>query len=234
MDYDNLFKTVLHRYFWEALKILAFKLYEAADKSVAPVFLEQELQKITLDLGERSNRTDLLVRVKLKNGSNELVLCHLEIQGKGGNDLTIRMYRYKQMIYLQYGEEPIGVAVITAPRPHGEKTSYTWEKFGVRVAYDYLNVPVIKLEDAVLLAEDNRIGLILYAQQYVAHMGSLRMNEEDREMYVSVFERVYKEEGRRERSAEVAKNMLNDGVSIEKIAQYTNLPREEIEILHNP
>jgi hypothetical protein len=292
MDYDNLFKTALHLYFWEALKILAPKLYEAADKRVAPVFLEQELQKITLDLGEGSNRTDLLVRIKLKNGFNELVLCHLEIQGKGGNDLTIRMYRYKQMIYLQYGEEPIGVAVTTAPRPHGEKTSYTWEKFGVRVTYDYLNVPVIKLEDTVLLAEDNRIGLILYAakcvwesgddegkkfqylrtisdlwakrgwdkddkriillavnyllnlkdksyaQQYVAHMGSLKMNEEDREMYVSVFERVYKEEGREEGreegKVEMARNLLLDGFPLDAIAKSSGLPPERIQSLVNP
>jgi hypothetical protein len=29
----------------------------------------------------------------------------------------------------------------------------------------------------------------------------------------------------------VAKNMLNDGFSIEKVAQYTKLPRKEIEAL---
>jgi hypothetical protein len=100
MDYDNLFKTVLHRYFWGALKIFAPELYEAADRSVEPVFLEQELQKITLDLGEGTNRTDLLVQIQLKNNRKELILCHLEVQGEGGGDLTIRMYRYKQMIYL--------------------------------------------------------------------------------------------------------------------------------------
>jgi hypothetical protein len=137
MDYDNLFKTVLHRYFWEALKILAPELYDAADKSVAPVFLEQELQKITLDLGEGTNRTDLLARIQLKNNRKELILCHLEVQGEGGKeDLTVRMYRYKQMIYLKHGEEPIGVAVVTAPRPRGEKASYKWERFGASVAYN--------------------------------------------------------------------------------------------------
>jgi predicted transposase/invertase (TIGR01784 family) len=38
-------------------------------------------------------------------------------------------------------------------------------------------------------------------------------------------------EGRTEGRAEVAKNLLNDGLSIEKVAQYTKLPREEIEAL---
>jgi hypothetical protein len=293
MDYDNLFKTVLHRYFWEALKILIPELYEAANVGVTPVFLEQELQKITLDLGEGSNRTDLLVRLELKNGSRELILVHLEIQGEGGGDLAVRMYRYKQMIYLKYGEEPIGIAVVTEPRPHGEKTSYKWERFGVRVAYDYLNAAVIKLEDAVLLAEDNRIGIILYAakcmwqsgnderkkfrylrgitnlwaergwdrddkriillaidyliklkdesyaQRFVAHMESLSMNEEDREMYVSVFERVYtargeekgRTEGRMEGRAEIVKNMLKRGFSAKEILECTAMPRDELAAL---
>jgi len=293
MDYDNLFKMVLHRYFWEALKIFVPELYEAADRSVDPVFLEQELQKITLDLGEGANRTDLLIRIKLKNDSEELILCHLEVEGKSHEDLVVRMYRYKQMIYLKHGEEPIGVAVMTAPRPHGEKTSYSWERFGVRVAYDYLNVPVIKLEDAVLLAEDSRIGLILYAakcvwqsgsdegkkfqylrkitdlwaergwdrddkriillvvnylinlkdegyaKQFVAHMESLSMDKEDREMYVSVFERVYTEkgkeegrmEGRTEERTEIARNMLNKGFSAKEIQECTRMPREELDML---
>jgi hypothetical protein len=175
MDYDNLFKTVLHRYFWEALQILVPELYETADTSVDPVFLEQELQKITLDLGEGTNRTDVLVRIKLKNGCNELILTHIEVQRAGGGDLTVRMYRYKQMIYLQHGEEPVGVAVITAPRPRGEKRSYSWERFGVKVAYEYLNVLVIGLDDAVLLAEESRIGLILYAAKCVWKAGAMRV-----------------------------------------------------------
>ena len=81
LDYDNLFKTVLQRYFWEALGIFLPALYEAADKMIAPEFLEQEMQKVTFDLGEGANRTDLLVRIKLKNGSRELILCHFEVQG---------------------------------------------------------------------------------------------------------------------------------------------------------
>jgi hypothetical protein len=285
MDYDNLFKTVLHLYFWEALKIFVPELYEAADRNADPDFLEKELQKITLNLQEGQNQADLLVRIKLKDDSQELILCHLEIQGEGGGDLAVRMYRYKEMIHLQHRVEPLGIAILTVPRPHKEKKSYRWERFGVRVAYDYLNVSVIELDDTVLLAENSRIGLVLYAakcvwrsgndegqkfqylrkittlwakrgwktddkriillavdylmklkdegyiEKFSAHMKTLKMNVEDREMYVSVFERMYKEEGRKEASAENARNMLRDGMPVEKISQYTNLPREEIEKL---
>ena len=115
MDYDNFYKTLLHRYFWEALKIFLPALYEAADRVDDPEFLEQELEKVMLDLEGGANRTDLLARIKLKDGAKKLVLCHTEIVGEGGGDLPTRMYRYKEMIHLKYGEEPIGISVLTAP-----------------------------------------------------------------------------------------------------------------------
>ena len=285
IDYDNLFKTVTQRYFWEALEIFLPALYEAEDKTVAPEFLEQEMQKVTFDLDGGPNRTDLLARIKLKDGSGELILCHLEIQGEGGGNLPIRMYRYKQMIYLKYGAEPVGIAVMTAPRPHGEKPYYEWERFGVRVAYDYINVKTMELEDSTLLTEDSRIGLVLYAakcaylsgndegekfrylrlasnmwaergwdkedkrlillainylinltddnyaREFVAHMESLSMHEEDKEMYVSVFERIYKEECRNESCMEIAGNMFRRGLTAEQIAEYMALSIEEVKAL---
>jgi predicted transposase/invertase (TIGR01784 family) len=90
-----------------------------------------------------------------------------------------------------------------------------------------------------------------YAQQVVAHMELLKMKMEEKEMYVSVFERGYTakgraegraeglaeglekglEKGREEGRAEVARDMLRDGFPVEKVIQYTKLPREEIETL---
>jgi hypothetical protein len=289
LDYDNIFKTVLHRYFWEALRFFLPSLYQAANRSVSPEFLEQEMQKVTFDLGEGANRADLLARIQLADGKKELLLCHLEIQGEGGGDLVTRMYRYKQMIFLKHGEEPVGVAVLTAPRPRGEKSPYTWERFGTKVAYSYTSVSVVELEDEALLEEGSCVGLILYAakcawrsgddegekfrylrlisalwadrgwdrddkrvtllavdylmklrdeayvKEMLAHMKTLKMKEEDREMYVSMFERGYKEEGRMEGRTEglmdVARNMLNKGFSMADVLECTNLPREKLDTL---
>ncbi|MDR1621269.1 MAG: hypothetical protein LBS00_02715, partial [Synergistaceae bacterium] len=311
-DYDNLWKTVLERYFWDALKIFLPSLYEAADRSRKPKFLSQELNKVTFDLKGGANRADLLVEIKLKNSrKNKLILCHLESQGKGGGNLPVRMYRYKEAIHLLRGKEPIGIVLITAPRPKKEKDHYSVEQFGVAVFYKYVNVIVMDLDDEVLLEEGNQIGLVLYAlkcaiksgndeglkfrhmreisnlwarrgwdaedkriilqaveylmrienqdyaKQIVAHIASLveSLKEEEKNMYTSVFERVYKEEGRMEGFNEgrnegfnegrtegfnegrnegqvlVARNMLNDGFPVGKVVQYTTLSREEVEKL---
>jgi hypothetical protein len=292
-DYDNLWKTVLHRYFWDAMKIFLPDLYDASDRSRTPEFLEQELQKVTFNLEGGPNRTDLLIGIKLKNGNPSLILCHIEIQGEGGGDIPTRMKRYGEAIHLLRGQEPVGIVVITDKRPKDESTSYYSEQFGVRSIYEYVNVIIADLEDAQLLSEDNQIGLVLYAAKYkqmsgddesekfrylraisnmwaergwepadkrivllaaeyllslknedyaermIAHMESLvkYRNEEERVMYTSIFERVYTkrgmERGRVEGRAEVARNMLNDGLPVEKVVQYTKMPREDVEGLLN-
>ncbi|GHV28889.1 hypothetical protein FACS1894167_07080 [Synergistales bacterium] len=165
-DYDNLWKTVLHRYFWDALKIFLPDLYDASDKNRAPEFLEQELQKVTFNLEGGVNRTDLLIGIKLKNGNPSLILCHIEVQGEGGGDIPTRMKRYGEAIHLLRGQEPVGIAVITDKRPKDEKTFYCSEQFGVRAIYEYVNVVIADLEDTLLLSGDNQIGLVLYAAKY--------------------------------------------------------------------
>jgi predicted transposase/invertase (TIGR01784 family) len=56
---------------------------------------------------------------------------------------------------------------------------------------------------------------------------SRRMYQSDLESNLRVAERT----GRQEERKEVARNMLNDGLSIEKVAQYTKLAHEEIKAL---
>jgi hypothetical protein len=46
-----------------------------------------------------------------------------------------------------------------------------------------------------------------------------------------MFERVYTARGEEKARVKIARNLLNDGVPVEKIVQYTELTREEIETL---
>jgi hypothetical protein len=163
IDYDNFFKTILHRHFWDGLKIFHPQLYKDANKNEKVQFLEQELQKMTFDQKGSPERTDLLANVPLESGAEQLVIAHLEIQGRQGGDLPSRMNRYKEAIHLFHRKEPVGIAIITAQRPKGEKTFYSSEVYGVRSLYEYINVVVKDLSDELLLDGDNRIGFVLYA-----------------------------------------------------------------------
>jgi len=76
-----------------------------------------------------------------------------------------------------------------------------------------------------------RLAIIRSYKSY----SSLKMKEEDKEMYVSMFERGYtaigKEEGRMEGRLEIAKKLLKRNRPIDEIMEDTTLTREEIEEL---
>ncbi|MDR1579165.1 MAG: hypothetical protein LBS35_02310, partial [Synergistaceae bacterium] len=171
-DFDNLFKTVLRDYFWDGLKIFLPELYEDADRDKGFVLLDKELQKVTFDLGGGARHIDMLARITLKNGEDEFIICHLEVQNdKGGGDMSYRMYCYKEAIHLRYSKEPVGIAVMLTNRPRGEKKFYHSNVYGVEVTYKYINIPVPGIEDEVLLADENRIGLVLYAAKCASKSG---------------------------------------------------------------
>ena len=56
----------------------------------------------------------------MKNKDVELIVLHVEIQGKGGGNLAVRMYHYKCLIFAHYMKEPVALAIITAKRPPNE------------------------------------------------------------------------------------------------------------------
>ena len=289
-DYDNTFKKVLSDFFWDALSLFLPSLCDAADKSEPPEELDGELRKVAFDMEGGAERVDMLRKIKLKNGEDEYVICHVEIQGAGGGDLPTRMMRYWSAIFLSRQKPPIGIAVMTAKRPEREAVSFQTESFGVKTEYHYKNYSLMDAPDEELLAEENRAGLVLYAakcagraasggdaekyrylreisalwaarkwedkksvllavnyllnltgeeyaRQYVKDMENLEMSREDKNMYISVFERVYKaegmEKGKRENTLEMAKNLLAEGVSPEIIAKASGLAISEIHSLMN-
>jgi hypothetical protein len=57
------------------------------------------------------------------------------------------------------------------------------------------------------------------------------LEEGEREMYVSAFEKVYTAKGEEKGHRDVARNMLSRGYTVEQAVECTTLPREEVEKL---
>lgn len=48
------------------------------------------------------------------------VLLHIEVQGRGGEDLSRRMMRYYCLLFAHYDKNPVALAILTASRPKSE------------------------------------------------------------------------------------------------------------------
>jgi len=150
------------------LEMVLPELYRDADTNKEHELLDKEFRDI-LNTADPSIHTsphyaDYVIKVPLKNGGEEWLILHVEIQqGKGGGDLSARMYHYKSLIFAHYMKDPVALAIITGKRPENEAKYYSHIHYGTESLYRYNRLVLTELNDEELLASDNPISLAFYA-----------------------------------------------------------------------
>ena len=135
-DSDGLWKSLINRFFYYLLKRALPELYEKADTSVKPRFLDKEFMDI-LFTGDTKIRksphfADYLLEVPMKDGDVALILFHMEAQGPGGGNLAERMYHYQCFIYAHYRRAPVALAIITGGHKKEERF-YSHSHYGTEI-----------------------------------------------------------------------------------------------------
>ncbi|CAM5788335.1 hypothetical protein CCAE64S_02352 [Castellaniella caeni] len=100
-DHDSPWKEALELYFPQALALLAPALHAIIDWSVAPVFLDKELQAVKRASAPAQGRryADKLVQVRLLSGDKALLLIHVEIQGRLSGSQALREFGWRMLEY---------------------------------------------------------------------------------------------------------------------------------------
>ena len=99
-NFDSRWKIIITELFEDFVRFYLPQLYPDIDFSVPPESLQQELEQIIKDeklAGKIIN--DKLVKVKLKNGQEEYILIHIEVQSFKDEDFQQRMFKYYCRIF---------------------------------------------------------------------------------------------------------------------------------------
>ncbi|MDR1873709.1 MAG: hypothetical protein LBQ90_01665 [Synergistaceae bacterium] len=166
-DHDGLWKDLIKRFFYPLLRRALPELYEDADRDVEPRFLDKEFRDVlnTADpkIHTSPHFADYVLEVPLKNGGTEWVILHIEIQGRGGDSLEVRMCIYRSLVFAHYRREPVALAIITDRRSPEEPLYYSHNRYGTESVYRYNSLVLSELDDAELTTSDNPMDLALYA-----------------------------------------------------------------------
>jgi hypothetical protein len=286
-DADSYWKELIDRFFWLLLQITLPDLYAAADTRRKPKSLSNEFTDI-LNTGDPKihkypRRADFVMEVPMKDNTSEWVILHIEAQGQG-SDINFRMSHYRSAIFFHYKKEPVALAIITDKRPVNEAEYYSHSHFGTESVYRYNRLVLAELDDDALLANENPMGILLYAAknafrakaegrkyrylrvamdrlaergldrkdkhdlmlfierivnlqdeeliaQYSEHR--LRLDKEGKMVYIPLLEREKAEELIEKGKLELARNLLENGVSPDVIAKSAELPVKKIRELMN-
>lgn len=141
---DAGWKYVLEEFLEEVLAYSFPLLHVAIDWHKPWEFLDKELSAITQDNAEGSRFVDKLIRAHLKNGTEQWLLIHIEIQGKPDPDFSRRMFVYHYRIFDKFGKHAASCAILT-----DDSKSWRPEKYENNLPYSYLifEFGVLKLLD---------------------------------------------------------------------------------------
>ena len=199
-DFDGIWKDFALFFWRDILHDFIPALYDMADLEREAESLDKELHEIIESDTEKENRksskryVDCLLKIYLRNGSEEWVLLHIEIQGRGGEMISLRMFRYHCLIFLRHKRHPASIAILTAKRPkkEGEPGKYNADMFGTKIEYKYHTVKAYEYDDEELLASESPVKLFIYSVKVAA---KYRKSNEQKFEYMRKILRVLVDKG---------------------------------------
>ncbi|MFP3941248.1 MAG: Rpn family recombination-promoting nuclease/putative transposase [Thermoanaerobaculia bacterium] len=123
MPHDQLFKTLLRKFFADFVRIVMPDLAKRLRLERAR-FLDKELH--TDILQGRQRRLDLVAEVDAVSGEPELVLVHVEIEARTRRTMGNRMWRYAMQLWLRH-HKPVVPIVLVLRGGHPDVRTVTLE-----------------------------------------------------------------------------------------------------------
>jgi predicted transposase YdaD len=119
----------------------------------------------------------MLVKAFLKNGKEEWILVHIEIQGGSTKGFPKRMFQYWYRIYDRYGVDITALAIFTGNKRQQRPDTFHKTFMGTEITYRYNAYHIFDHSEAELLAMDNPFALIVLAAQKALLQGKVPEEE---------------------------------------------------------
>ena len=164
VHYDELWKNIIEKLFPHFLAYFMPELYADVDLAQGYEFLDKELQKIKLKGKKGKKLTDKLVKVRLKDGTEEWLLIHVEVQGTHEEDFDRRMFRYFYRLYDKHDVAITALAVLTYKTDR--QYDFNYEVYGSKVTYSYNTACIANYSEKEMQNSENPFALVCLAVQY--------------------------------------------------------------------
>jgi hypothetical protein len=165
-DYDSPWKEALDHYFEPCMAFFFPRAHADIDWSRGYEMLDKELQPIVRKAATGRRYVDKLVEVWLRDGQEQWLLIHIEVQARKEGDFPVRMHVYNHRIADRYGREVISLAILADDDPAWRPTRYETARWGFRSLTEF---PVVKLLDYApkyeeLETDPNPFAVVVLAQ----------------------------------------------------------------------
>lgn len=132
-NHDSAWKDILDAYFKEFMEFFYPEIAEKIDWITPYESLDNELQSITTDAMVGKTFVDKLIKVRSLEGKQEVVLIHVEVQGKKEDEFSKRLFQYYCKLFTKYDQSILTLAILTDSNQSWHPYSYQRDVFGFSV-----------------------------------------------------------------------------------------------------
>jgi predicted transposase YdaD len=159
---DTLWKAILEDVFDDFLRFFYSNADEIFDMERGFDFLDKELEDLFPQTDQENIRyVDKLVKVWLKNGTEEWILVHIEVQGNGVRFFAERMFTYFYRIRDKYKRKITAWAILTDKNKKFEPTQYSELYLGTSLVYQFNVYKIINQNEDELRKLDNPFAIVI-------------------------------------------------------------------------
>jgi hypothetical protein len=129
--------------------------------------------------------------VYLKNGQEQWVLIHVEVQSQEDSDFAARMYTYNYRIYDRYKKTVVSLAILGDERATWRPQQFGYSLFGCKLDFQF---PIIKLVDYQQRLSELENDSNPFATIVMAHLAALNTRNDRnnrKEQKLALVQRLY-------------------------------------------
>ena len=162
---DILWKGILERVFDDLLRFVFPHADRIFNLERGFEFLEKELGEMNPQPGKKSDTrfVDKLVKVFQRDGNEEWVLCHVEVQGTNEKEFARRMFKYYARIFDRFDRPLTAIAIFTGKDGKKLPGMHIHKYLGTELIYKYNTLCVLDYEDRALATMKNPFALVMLA-----------------------------------------------------------------------
>lgn len=177
---DRLWKAVLEHVFRDFLKFFFPDAHKTFNFSKDFEYWDKELDELFPEHRRGGNKgvryVDKLVKVFLRDGSEQFILCHVEVQSqKGKGDLARRMADYYIKLREKYKVPITAIAILGDGNKDYRPSGYEEGLLGTRLTYEFTSYKIVDQDETALRADMNPFAVVVLT----ALMAVKRKNVDD-------------------------------------------------------
>jgi hypothetical protein len=184
-DDDTAWKQILRPLFEPFLEFFFPEIHEAIDWSRGPEFIDTGFERLVPGMKRGGRVTDILAKVRLRDGSTRWLLVHVEVQGAGETtgEFNERVFDCHFLVQHRHQIEAKGdakglvsVAVVIDPSASFRPGRHTKRLLGLTIIFEFPVVRLIDYEDrrSELATSPNPFALVT-----LAHLELMGTRSED-------------------------------------------------------